>query len=332
MKKLCSLILLLFCLVMPLQADRSDGTRFWLNADLLYFKPKEKSIVLTNKATDLFTTADVTLRHAVCPSFKWAPGCRIGFGYLLSNCAWDMVANWTHFNTHVQQRRSTHGDIGLGMFPIWSLADDILRYDWVAKAKLCWRLKLNLFDLDFGRTCSWDMFSLRPIVGLRVAAIHQDLGVRYGGGIFANGLNLADLDSTFGYDTINMKNNFWGIGPRFGLEPQFSLGGGWKLYASACGTLACGFFDVHQKETYLTAVRYQRNCSPVKFNGMLDATGGIMWKAFCRENRYAFTFAVGWEYHIFFDQVALKGDKFCLVSRDRNFVLNGVAVSARCDF
>lgn len=308
-------------------------TPLWLNADLLCFVPKEKSIVLTNKETNLFTTANVTLEPDVKPNFKWDVGFRLGFGYIFPCRTWDMAINWTHFNTRLQQCRSTNGDIGLGMFPIWSLADDIIPYDWVSIAKMHWKLNINLFDLDFGRAVAWkDQFFLRPIMGLRFAAVNQNLDVRYGGGIFANGLNLPELDSTFGYDSIDMTNNFWGIGPRLGIDAQLNVAKGFRLYATTCGTCDYGFFKVHQKETYLKSLRYKRNCSPHGFRWMIDATAGVLWKSFCAKNRYALSFALGWEYHIFFDQMKLKGDQFGLVSHNRNLSLNGLSISARFDF
>jgi len=310
-----------------------DGTHFSLNVDLLCFLPKEKSIVLTNKKTDLFTTANVTWEPAIHPHFTWDVGYRIGFGYFFPSGKWDMALNLTHFGTHAQQKRSTYGNIGLGMFPIWSLAPDIIPFDWVSKAKMYWNLNLNLLDLDFGRDFSWgNRWFLRPLIGLRSTWINQGLVVRYGGGIFANGLNLPALDSTFGYDSINMKNNFWGMGPRIGIEPQVNLGRGWSLYAGACGTLNYGFFKVCQKETYLKAVRYERNCRPHRFRWILDAMGGIAWNTFLCKKRYALTFALGWEYHLFFNQLVLKGDRFGLVSNNRNLSLNGFAFSGCFDF
>lgn len=353
-KVLCRLIFALYCVGALLQAEQKSlkindemqasvldslyppieqDKHFWLRADLLYFLPKEKSIVLTNENTNLFTTANVALQPDVETDFKWSFGSRVGFGYLFSNGLWDMTINWTRFHTSAQQCRSTQGNIGLGMFPIWSLADDIIPFDWVSTAKMHWNLTLNLVDLDFGRSFSWrDQFFLHLLMGIRVALIDQDLDVRYGGGIFANGLNLAALGSTFGYDSIDMKNNFWGFGPRLGIEPQLNLSKGLRLYAMACVTPDYGFFDVHQKEIYLQSIRYQRNCSNNGFRWMIDAAGGILWKTFCRERRYALTFALGWEYHIFFDQVELKGDRFGLVSDNRNLSLNGLAFSACFDF
>lgn len=313
--------------------ELKNGDRLWIEADLLLLHPEEDSIAMTNRKTDLFTTADVTKEDVVEPHLKWDFGYRLGLGYLFSDRKWDMVLSWTHFDTSYQQSRSTDGDIGLGMFPIWSLSEDILPYDWVAGAKMHWKLKLNMLDIDFGRSFAFGkIFFLRPFAGLRTAWIDQEIDVKYSGGIFFNGLNVLELDTTFGPDFIFMKNNFLGIGPQLGIEPQVNLGMGLRIYGAACGTMAYGFFDVHQKETYLTNVRFDRHRYPQRLRWMIDASGGIMWKTFICAKRFALTFKLGWDYHIFFDQVEFKGDDFDLVSDDRNLSLNGLALSGRFDF
>lgn len=310
-----------------------NGDRLWLDAALLYFLPHEKCIAMTNKFTDLFTTADVTDEPVVKPHFDWDFGYRVGLGYIFESRRWDMSLQWTHFNTGSHQTRSTDGDIEFGMFPIWSLADDILPYDWVAASKSHWRLNLNLLDLDFGRLYGFGkVFFLRPFAGVRSAWINQDLDIRYRGGIFYDGLDLLDLDSTFGPDYVDMKNNFYGIGPRLGIEPQLNLGGGLRIYASASGEGQYGFYNVHQKETYFKTVRYHKNRYPQEWVWMADAGAGLLWKTYFARQRCALTFQLGWEYHIFFDQVKLKGDKFGLVSGNRNLSLNGADFSMRFDF
>lgn len=309
-----------------------ECSHFWLNADLLCFKPKEKSAVLTNRKTDLFTTANVTRQPTIHPDFEWDFGYRIGFGFLFANHCWDAALNWMHFTADAEQCKSTQGNIQFGMFPIWSLADDILPYDWVSVANMHWKLKLNVVDLDFGRNLNACPFFMRFLIGLRFAQINQHFKVRYGGGIFANGLDLPELDSTFGYDRISMENKFWGIGPRIGFEPELNLGCGFRFYAGAYGTMSIGSFDLDQKETYLKTVRFKCCSNPHKVRWIIDAASGIMWRAFSCCQQYAFTLAFGWEYHMFFQQMELTSDTFCLVSDNRNLSLNGTALSARFDF
>ncbi|MBS0615458.1 MAG: hypothetical protein JSR58_02770 [Verrucomicrobia bacterium] len=312
--------------------ELKNGDNMWINADLLYFLTSEKRIAMTNKKTDLFTTADVTEKPMVHPDFPWDLGFRLGFGYIFPQRDWDITANWTYFHTSFHQKRSTHGNVEFGMFPVWSLADDILPFDWVSEAKMDFDLHLNYVDIDGGRAFKWGSFFLRPFAGIRVAWIKQEIDVAYKGGIFANGLNLPGLGSDCRADHVDMRNNFFGIGPQVGIEPQINLGKGWRLYGNACGSIEYGFFNVREHEVYLETLRYYRHKHPQRWRWMLDAGAGVLWKTFIAHRRFALTFKAGWEYHVFYDQVELKGDEFDLVSDDRNLILNGVALSTRFDF
>jgi hypothetical protein len=79
-------------------------------------------------------------------------------------------------------------------------------------------------------------------------------------------------------------------------------------------------------------VRFNHHHHPVKWRWILDADAGVMWETWICRERFALTFKFGWEYHLFFDQLELRGDQFGLVSDDRNLSLNGVAFSSRFDF
>lgn len=336
-KKFYSLIIFtcLICSQGLLRADCSDffsNNSVWVDLDLLYLVPHEQAVVLTNEPTDLFTVADVTLEPVKHPRFEWNFGYRIAAGCTLPNdYCWDVSVNWMHYYSKLRQHKSTGGDIEFGFFPIWSLSDDIIPYDWVSKAKLHWKLNLDLLDIDVGHSFCWCNCLFRPYVGLRAAWINQDFHVKYGGGIFANGLNLFDLDTTFGFDRIKMKNDLAGLGPRIGLESTFNLGCGFGLYCNLSGDLVYGFMDVHQKEVYLKTVRYKAYHHPNGFKGIFDVMAGLSWGT-CFDDQYTLTFKLGWEYHYFFDLLGLKRDHFGLVSSNRDLSLNGVCFSTRIDF
>lgn len=308
------------------------GNNLWINADLLFWTPRENSVVLTNRKTNLFISNDVTLEPALSTHFKWDFGSRVGFGYIFCEDKWDVSVNWTYYTSSTRKRSSNRMEISEGMFPIWSLADDIIAYDWVANGKMHWTLNLNLLDIDFGRNFCWKIFYFRPFAGLRSAWIDQHFNVYYGGGIFANGPDLYAMSNNAGFDQMHMSNNYWGIGPQLGIEPQMNLGRGWRIYGSASGSLECGFFRLEQKETYLMKTRYYNSRDPFAFRWIFDAAGGFLWETFLCEDRYAFAFKLGWEYHQFFRQFELKKDQFGLVPAGRNLTLKGVIFSGRFDF
>jgi hypothetical protein len=309
----------------------TNGADVWVELDLLYLRPWEKALVATNKESDVFTTDDFTHARVVHPHFDWSLGYRLRSGYLFSSCLWDVEASWTHFTSRLSQHRSTDSPF-LGMFPIWSLAEDVIAGDYVFDSTLQWKFSINVLDVQFGRY--WNArpwLDLKPYFGLRSAWIHQHGKIVYQGGMFLIGI-LSPGVSLNGSDYIEMKNNYWGMGPRIGLAPRWILGKGFSLNADAAVSGLYGFFNVKQKETYLDTTRFYRHRHPLRFRWFCDFAAGVEWKRFFECKQYALTFKVDWEYHLLLRQFEFKTDDFDLVSKSRNLALQGVSFSVRFDF
>lgn len=309
-----------------------DGTNVWIAVDVLYWKPWERALVATNKKSNVFTTDDFTKAPVVHPNFNWSLGYRVSTGYLFDPNFWDVEASWTHFTSHVSQQRSSHGSAFIGMFPIWSLSDDVITGDYVFESNLKWKVSVNMIDLQFGRynrALNW--LDLKPFFGLRSAWIKQHGDVVYEGGMFLIGI-LRPGVSLNGTDFIKMKNNYWGMGPRVGIAPRFIIAKGFSLNADAAISGLYGFFNIQQKETYLDVTRFFHQEHLNRFCWIGDLDAGVQWKRLFHHERYALTLKTDWEYHIFFHQFVLKRDDFGLVSKNRDLSMQGVTFSARFDF
>lgn len=309
-----------------------DGCNGWIEADLLFWQPWEEALVATNKKSDVFTTDDFTQASVVHPHFDWNLGYRVRSGYLFACSCWDVEASWTHFTSHVSQKRSTDGDPFLGMFPIWSLAEDTLAGDYVFASDLKWKLTINALDLQFGRYFNpFCWFDVKPFLGVRSLWLKQHGNVVYEGGIFLIGI-LQPGVSLNGNDLIKMKNNYWGIGPRMGVAPRFILGKGFSLNMEGAVSGFAGFFNVHQKETYLGTTRFSRHKHLNRLRWMIDCAAGIRWQKLFDQECYSVTFGADWEYQIFFHQFELKTDDFGLVPKNRNLSVQGATWSIRFEF
>jgi hypothetical protein len=310
----------------------------WVRADLLYWKAHEKSLVLTNKTSPVFTTDNYTKTKVLHPHFEWDPGFRLGLGYYSPCSDWFVTFNWIHYQTHVHQKRTTNSNDltnvnnQQGMFPIWSLSNDIIAGDYVSNAFLRGKIYLDFYDFDFGRgfVCL-NSLQLKPYVGIRGANVCQRAHVKYSGGIFVLEI-LEGGVSLNGTDHMNMKNDFWGVGPRAGIAPRYYLGGGFSLYGDAAISGLWGRFHVRQKETYLQSVRFSHRKNRTSYREIIDLALGLSWKACTCDQRYALYFQLGWEYHILFRQLELRRDAFHLVRGNRNLEVQGITACAGCEF
>jgi len=342
MRKTCTILAGIVCSSLSAQEIPSlihsynpavrNGYNVWVEAELLFWQPWEKALVATNEKSDVFTTDNFADASPVHPHFEWSLGYRVSSGYLFASDHWDVEASWAHFTSHISQQRSTQGDPFLGMFPIWSLADDTLAGDYVFASDLKWKLTINALDVQFGRyfnPISW--LDLKPFFGVRSLWVKQHGSVVYQGGIFLIGVLQPGI-SLNGSDFIKMKNNYWGMGPRIGLAPRFILGKGFSLNAEGAVSGFAGFFNVEQKETYLDTVRFSRHKHLNRLRWMVDGAAGITWKLLLDHERYSFTFGANWEYQIFFHQFELKTDEFGVVPSNRNLSVQGATLSVRLDF
>ncbi|MBS0652453.1 MAG: hypothetical protein JSR39_02880 [Verrucomicrobia bacterium] len=308
------------------------GFDIWIDVDLLYWKPWERALVATNKQSDVFVTDDFTEAPLEHPHFNWDWGYRVSAGYLFSSNHWTVEASWTHFTSRASQHRSSHGSAFLGMFPIWSLSDDVIAGDYVFESDLKWKLTINMLDLQFERyfkPCHW--LELSPFIGLRSAWIKQGGHVVYEGGMFLIGIFQPGV-SLNGSDFIEMQNNYWGMGPRVGIDPRIVIYKGFSINTEAAISCLYGFFNVRQKETYLESPRFSHHEHLNRFRWIGDLSAGVQWKTLFNKERYALTFKADWEYHIFFNQFQLKRDDFGLVPDNRTLSTQGVTFSGRFDF
>lgn len=307
----------------------NNGENIWIEADILYWKPREKALVATNEKSDVFTTDNFTLAPVVHPHFDWSLGYRVDAGYLFSSNNWDVETSWTHFSTTACQHKSTHCSSFCGMFPIWAHCD-VICGDYVFESKLKWKLTLNMLDLQFGRYLKWRRLEMKPFFGLRSAWVKQHGNVNYQGGIFLIGI-INPGTSLYGTDHIKLKNNYWGLGPRVGIAPRLIVGKGFSLNGLAAISGLYGRFQTKQKETYLASTRFCDDDHFNRFRWIADFAAGGQWKYLFSDERYGITLKADWEYHIFSRQFELK-DEFDLVPDNRDLKVQGVTFGARFDF
>lgn len=307
-----------------------ECSNFWFGLDLLYWVPNECALVVTNKKSSVLLTDDFTKQSVVHPSFEWDWGYRLSAGKQYPSCCFDLEASWTHYSSNVSQQSSVDSQVE-GSFPIRSLSDDIIAGDYIFDSKLSWRFKVNIIDLQLTRSFRvCDRFEIKPFLGLRNAWISQKGKVRYEGGIFLIGIITPGL-SKLGSDVIKMKNDYWGIGPRIGVSPKYTLTKCLSIYGDAALSGLLGCFNLYQKETYMDVERYSYDKDYFRIRPIGDLGIGLQWKTtFC--SCYAATFRLGWEYHILFDQFELEKDEFHLTPSNRNLSIQGATLSCQVGF
>lgn len=156
--------------------------------------------------------------------FQWNPGFRIGGGYQ-STDHWDALAYYTSYNTEATYQLSAPGQIYspyIGNFfeNNTNGKDNGPFYD---AAHFLWKINYHTLDFELGRTIKADnVVTLRPFLGLKGALINQSIHTGWQGpNTLISGVPVAI--TTFSSATENLSNNFFGIGPVFGLNTTWPI-------------------------------------------------------------------------------------------------------------
>lgn len=151
------------------------------------------------------------------PRHKWDSGFRIEAA-LANNCSpIGCDFEWTYFKTSTGT--SAIFDTAASVFELPSN---------IVPMNTSWKIKINefAFDVDY-RFCLNPCFTFRPYVGIYGANIRQSQNVAFHiEGITGDVVIASPL-------TIFRKNNFWGIGPRFGMSANWNFA---QQFSLVCDT------------------------------------------------------------------------------------------------
>jgi hypothetical protein len=136
-----------------------------------------------------------------------------------------------------------------------------------------------------------------PHFGLRFAWIDQNLSVDYAGTAAANRTK------------FHGKNDFWGLGGRIGIDTDWILGKGWKIFGNAATSLLVGSFTTNQDFTVntLSPASVVNLTDDFKMNvSNLEIAVGLDWGRYLKNHRYYLDFRAGYEFHMWWDQFQLR--------------------------
>ncbi len=244
----------------------------------------------------------------------WDWGFKLAAGYDMPHDGWDLFLQWTRFYT--DEDKSTSANSGGMVFPTYFNADlsssgtPSQLSGGFANANAYWNMHLNLLDLELGRefyVSKW--LTLRPHGGLRTAWIRQYVRINY----------LKSNTDTFGNKGVgpslpagqnvhvSLKNDFWGIGLRGGLDGDWGVGYGISIFGELAAALLLGDFDVHVKEKRVTAspeeIRLNLDNDDQEVTRLtVDFAMGLRYQHRFADDRYGFMIQMGWEQHMFLGQ------------------------------
>lgn len=252
--------------------------------------------------------------------FDWDFGFRVGAGYLFEHDGWDSALTFTWFQTdaHDKVRASTNGSL----FPEMGLPGEFAQ-----TAKVRWEIDYFVIDGELARSFFVSKFlSLRPLFGFETAWIEQNRRFQ----------ELVVAKS---------RNDFWGIGPRLGVDTTWFFNSHFSMFANISGALLWGNFDVKDKQKLPGSANPKYTRSNGDFHAIvpnLKTLVGVQWETNFNDDANHLGIQLGYEFQYWWrqNQILDISSTYALLlpevpkyeRQSGDLSINGVTIEFRLDF
>ena len=336
--------------VIPELAPRECPTDqgMFLTLDFLYWSAQNRGFPWGAKNNDNTTSlpTDTSTLHI---NTDWDPGFKLGIGWDTLHDYWDILAKWNYYYNHSKDSASAPDAIldpaGTGPFGgIFSFAGfnaGVVYKD----SKVQWRLKYNMFDLEIGRVFYIsNNLSLRTHAGARGGWLNQVFRISYSDALLEGPGNLLRDD------VFHANNDFWGIGPRVGIDGDWHLGSGFSVFGNIAAALLYGKFNLHEKERFLLGANWPDfpHLVPGIFNDLVGIKHsfteltpniqlliGLAWSKCFNSDKTFFSIKAGWETNYWWNQYHLRPliiNLPMLAKENHPVEMQGLTVCTKVDF
>lgn len=295
------------------QPESCGCGKFFFGAEFLYLRAYEGGLSSVCEGAEICDSSEDGIivsrlngrNHD--PKYKWHPGFRIGAGYEFANSHCGVGVTWTHLNSN-SGKGGKHGDRsgsnlsnGSGSESFSSGSSRSLSRSFSEDSESCdnnnrhnWKVNYDVVDVLFGCDCNCSgCFDVTPYVGLKYARIDQTLH-----------RNFFNFQGEFFTSSENhFKQDFWGIGPLFGVEGEWGLACGLSLYGniSVAFLYGCHRVDTQSTDDFETG----RNINHLKNHtqacqSVVDAGLGVRWKTCICDDKFI-VLQLGLEEHRYFN-------------------------------
>ncbi|NGX50920.1 MAG: hypothetical protein K1060chlam2_00772 [Chlamydiae bacterium] len=234
-----------------------DGRGWFMTFDLLFWRTK---IGGTEYAySDKSPVARLQVKgRTKNMEFDWDWGLRAGLGYNFDYDGWDVRGEFTWWDGNGSDTTRA-GEVS-GIVPLrgssfitnasGSSNDELFLF--CTSAKSLFDVEYHAVDLELGRDYYVSgKLSFRPFWGVKSAWIDLEQVTRYTGGddfLLQSGERVLGLQG----NSVHIKEHcdFWGIGPRTGVDTRWFLSDRFSFYGNVSGALLWGYYDIDHKEKF----------------------------------------------------------------------------------
>ncbi len=188
-----------------------------------------------------------------------------------------------------------------------------------------WHFGVSILDVELARPFYQGLrLTINPFFGIRT----QWLSQRY---------RLSGMTTLGSASEATWKSSSWGLGPKLGFDMNWLLGAGFKLIASASGSLIYTHYSpLRYNEPTASPTAYSISFSSQNYlRGDADGKLGFGWGSYVGNNKFHLEFAATYDFQIFWNQNMITWMMNNISNVDAsagNLYLNGLTISGRFDF
>jgi hypothetical protein len=313
------------------QPDVVGGNDFFVELNVTYEQTRfgGSEYCYSDADNSSATPIDGTLRD-VKP--KWQFGVEAAVGIITGLDDWEVLAQYSYLGA------SGSSSIGAGLngvivplradqnltLPAGVLGAAFTRCT-QAQASSSWQY--NVLSAEFAKAFFLSRtLSLRPYGGLSTTWMELKEKVSYSGG------------AQLGNNSVYSKdvNQYWGLGPIFGLGSKLHLGAGFSFYSDMATTFFYGNVDVTHKEYYSNAPTVgviSLNGDLHRFVPQLEAGLGLTYETYLNDNKDHLEVSLGYDLTYIFRLNQMLSSQDGIISRySEDVTMEGVKLSLRWDF
>jgi hypothetical protein len=322
----------------PARIDVKNSWDFYVSGSYIYWQPRQDGLELAREIVEvqegfLVLHVDNTFVHM---DFDYHSGFKVGMGGSFERDDWSLDFEYTRLYTTDHRSKTLSDDpedLALHYFVAFWAEEPRLSTAFYAKAR--WKLHFNILDGTLGRNYYvGEKLSFKPYVGLRAGWIDQKYRADY-------------TFTDFIYETpaySNSKSDSWVLGPRVGLDTNWHLGEGFRLFGNTAAALFYQRFktDVElvildQEEPIENTLRTMKEKEGY-FNPNFEIALGLGWGSYFCDDSWHIDLAAAYDFHIFWDQNMMRKilDYYNTgINSDPtpgDLILHGLTVSLKLDF
>lgn len=284
----------------PARYDVQGGWDIWFRGDFIYMQAVEDNLAYGVSSDDQAPGNPPLNGNILLVDFDWHPGVKASFGFNSEHDDWGLFGEWTHYISR-NNTGSTFPNGGVLFSTTTTDPDSTSRG--FSRIDSVWGLTFNSWDLMLdrayyvGKRLTFDF-----MVGLRGSWIKQKMSTQNTFAIVADDISL-----------VKMKWDSWGLGPRVGLNTNWLIGCGFRVFGNVAGALEWNRFNsslietnpstsilpVTHTDNIVTSVKEDDN-HQVRPN--MDFALGFGWGTYFDNSNWHVDLVFAYEFHQWWDQ------------------------------